>query len=183
MATDTARSLPLHKLDNETYSRMVESGALDGEPVEMLDGLLVEMSPQGFEHTGVIVRLTRHLGTAEAWLYVQLPLEIPPNSTPEPDLALVEKPPVGRHASSALLVVEASVTSHALDRGFKARLYAKAGVTTYWLIDVPAKQVEVRTRPGSDGYRDCASYGLGHAVPSPAPGVADLDVGWVFGRS
>jgi Uma2 family endonuclease len=186
MATATAPSisaLPIHRLDVETYGRMVDSGALEGEPVELLEGLLVEvMSPQSAEHAMVIERLTRHLGPAQAWLRVQLPLEVPPDSVPEPDLALVEGEPVpGRHPRTVLLAVEVSFSSPRIDRGIKAELYARAGVPTYWLVDVLGEAVEVRSDPGPGGYRGCVLYALGTTVPSPAPGVADLDVTSLLG--
>jgi Uma2 family endonuclease len=179
MAVAAAPALPIHKLDVDVYGQMVASGALEGEPVELLEGLLVEvMSPQSAQHAAVIERLTRHLARAHAWLRVQLPLEVPPDSVPEPDLALVEEEPSpGRHPRTASLVVEVSFSSPQIDRGIKADLYATAGVPTYWLIDVLGKAVEVRTDPGPDGYRRCEVYGLDGAVPSPDPGVADLDVG------
>jgi len=176
-ATATAPSLPLHRLDLESYNHMVSLGALEGEPVELIEGLLIEMSPQESEHATIIMRLTRHLAGAEAWLRVQLPLEVPPDSVPEPDLALVAgEPSPDRHPQTAVLVVEVSVSSHRIDRGVKAALYASAGVPVYWLIDVPGKTVEVRSDPGSDGYRRHELYGLDGSVPSPDQGVADLDV-------
>jgi Uma2 family endonuclease len=177
-AAPSVSSVPIHRLDVETYGRMVDSGALEGQPVELLEGLLVEvMSPQGAEHAMVIERLTLHLAAARARLRVQLPLEVPPGSVPEPDLALVEgEPSRGRHPRTALLVVEVSFSSPLIDRGVKAELYARAGVPTYWLVDVRGRAVEVRTDPGPDGYRGCEVYGLGKAVPAPDPGVADLDV-------
>jgi Uma2 family endonuclease len=181
MATEAVPPLPLHRLDVESYGQMVASGALDGEPVELLEGWLVDMSPQGPGHAAVIARLTRHLARAQTWLRVQLPLEVPPSSVPEPDLALVEgEPSSGRHPRTALLAVEVAASSHAIARGVKARLYAQAGVPIYWLVDVPGKAVEVRTDPGPDGYRACATYSVGASVPSPAAGVADLDVGSLF---
>lgn len=181
MATVAAPSFPLHRLDVETYDQMVASGALEDDPVELIEGLLVEMSPQESEHSTIIVRLTRHLAGAQAWLHVQLPLEVPPDSVPEPDLALVVgEPSPDRHPRTALLVIEVSVSSHKIDRGVKADLYARADVPAYWLVDVPGKAVEVRTDPGPDGYRHNEVYGLGASVPSPDPGVADLDVGALF---
>ncbi len=162
---------------------MVACGALEGEPVELLEGLLVEvMSPQSPAHAAVIEELERHLASAKARLRTQLPLKVPPDSEPEPDLALVaEKPPPGEHPRTALLVVEVSFSSPQIDRGVKAELYARAGVPTYWLVDVPGKAVEVRTDPGPDGYSSLEVYGLDRAVPSPAEGVADLDVGALLG--
>jgi Uma2 family endonuclease len=75
-----------------------------------------------------------------------------------------------------LLVVEVAVSSHHVDCRAKAHLYARAGVPTYWLVDVPAQTVEVRTGPGAGGYRHQQVYRLGASVPSPIPSAADLDV-------
>jgi Uma2 family endonuclease len=178
MATRVVTPLPIHRLDVDTYNNMVESGALDNQSVELVEGLIVDMmSPQSPGRAAVIRRLTRWFADAQATLCVQLPFEVPPDSEPEPDLALLaEEPPSGRHPRTALLVVEVAVSSHEVDRGAKADLYARAGVPTYWLVDVPGRTVEVRTEPGADGYRRCVSYKPGALVPSPAPGVADLDV-------
>lgn len=158
---------------------MVSLGALEGEPVELLEGLLVEvMSPQSPDHAAVIEELEHHLASAKARLRTQLPLEVLPDSEPEPDLALLaEKPPPGRHPRTALLVVEVAVSPHQADRGVKAELYAMAGVPIYWLVDIPGKAVEVRTDPGPEGYRHCEFYKAGDRVPSPVEGVAELDVG------
>jgi Uma2 family endonuclease len=69
-----------------------------------------------------------------------------------------------------------SFSSPQIDRGVKAALYARADVPIYWLVDVLGKAVEVRTSPGPEGYDGFQVYGLGKTVPSPAAGVADLDV-------
>ncbi|HEV3322508.1 MAG TPA: Uma2 family endonuclease [Solirubrobacteraceae bacterium] len=173
---------PVHRLDIETYDRMVETGALEDEPVELLDGLLVEMSPQGDSHIAAIVLLTRHFGMAQAWLMVQLPLDARPRSKPEPDLALVRDGPRPdwRSPGAALLTIEIAMTSHRKDRGKKLQIYAQAGVPAYWLVDIPGRAIEVRTDPGPGGYGHCEIYGPGATVPSPAEGVPDLDVAWLF---
>lgn len=171
----------IHRLDVGAFERMVASGELEGRPIELLEGLLVEVSPQGPEHALVIEELDLHCRLAHARVRVQLPMETSWGSLPEPDLALVEEPPArDRHPRTALLVVEVAVTSHDEDRVTKASMYASAPVPTYWLIDVPAKTVEVRSEPGPDGYGRCDIYGLGTKVPSPAEGVADLDVTALF---
>lgn len=172
----------IHRFDTETYNRMVATGALEGEPVELLEGLLVEMNPQGSDHSAAIMRLTRYLAPARAWLAVQLPLEVGPSgSEPEPDVALIEEEPSReRHPCTALLAVEVAVTSHKKDRETKAGLYARAGVPTYWLVDVPGRVVEVRSDPGPQGYGRCEVYGIGARVPSPDEGVPDLDVASLF---
>ncbi len=179
MATAAAQSLTIHRLDVDAYDQMVASGALEGEPVELLEGLLVEvMSPQSPAHAAAIERLERYFASAEARVRTQLPLAVPPDSEPEPDLALVaQAPSPDRHPRTALLTVEVSVTSHDTDRGLKVQLYARAGVPVYWLVDVPGKAVEVRTGPGPEGYGRCDVYKTGDRVPCPVEGVPGLDVG------
>jgi Uma2 family endonuclease len=184
MATQTPPVAALHRLDTETYNQIVEAGFLEGQPVELIDGFLVEhMSPQGPAHSALIERLTRHLaGARDCWLRVQLPLEVPPNSEPEPDLALVDRESSPeRHARTARLTVEVAVGSHKLDRGSKLEVYARAGVPTYWVVDVPARAIEVYSGPREGGYSDHEVYdGPGARVPSPAPGVAELDLDALF---
>jgi Uma2 family endonuclease len=172
---------PIHRLDTATYNRMVATGALDGEKVELLEGLLVAVSPHSPEHARVIEELAARLASARARLRVQLPLEPRPGSEPEPDLALMEQPPPPHeHPRTLLLAVEVAVSSHRMDRGVKAGLYAGAGVPTYWLVDVPGRAVEVSSDPGPKGYGRCEVYGIGAHVPSPAEGMPDLDVASLF---
>jgi Uma2 family endonuclease len=180
-STDSRRDLPIYRLDVDAYNGIVESGALDGQPVELIEGLIVDMmSPQGVRHAEVIEALTDHFARTDARVRVQLPFRVPPDSMPEPDLVLLaERPPPGRHPSEALLVVEVAVSSHHVDRQAKADLYAKGGVPVYWLVDVPAKQVEVRTEPRPEGYLSCETY-AGSLVPTPVAGAADLDVTALF---
>lgn len=181
MVAQARTRLPLHRLDVETYNNIVASGALEGRQVELLDGVLVEMSPRSPAHDVVIERLTQHFALAHARLRVQMAIEIPCDSEPEPDLALVSEPiDPARHPRSALLAVEVAVTSQMIDRNVKAVKYAIANVPTYWLIDVPARTVEVRTQPGPEGYGRCEIYQEGQVVPCALDGVDDLDIAALF---
>lgn len=182
MAVRQETALPIHRIDVETYNRIVASGALEGQRVELLEGLIVEMSPKSPEHVAVVTRLMRHFAAAPRWwLQVQDPIEVAPDSEPEPDLAVYEgPPPPGQHQRSALLVVEVAVNSHMIDRNAKARQYARADVPVYWLVDVPGKAVEVRTRPGPDGYEHCDTYREGTRIPSALADVRELDVAALF---
>jgi Uma2 family endonuclease len=183
LAPTRPATLPLHRLDVQTYNRMVVSGLLEGERVELLDGLVVDLSPHSPQHAAAIRMLTRHFAAARAWLQVQLPIEVAPDSAPEPDLALLaHQPPADRHPTTALLVIEIAVSSQAIDAGIKARLYAAAGIPTYWLIDLPARTVEVRTMPGLEGYlhREIHASAGGKRLPCLIDGVEDLDLQALF---
>ncbi len=177
MATVASTDSSLHRLDVESYDRMVASGALEGAHLELLDGLLVGVSPQSPSHAAVVEALTEHFAGRGLCMRVQLPLCIPPDCEPEPDIVLLaERPPAGAHPTTALLVVEVAVNSHCIDRGRKAERYAQASIPTYWLVDVPGRAVEVRTQPGAHGYERCTIYHEGSVVPAPLDGVDDLDI-------
>lgn len=140
--------------------RLVEAGITGAdEPLELVAGELVLVTPQGPGHGGGVTRLVAVLGEASRQrglvLRPQLPLDCGVDSLPEPDLAIVRGSPEDfdrRHprGDEAVLVVEVSVTSQPLDR-WKAGLYARAGVSRYWLFDVPARVAWVHEGPRPDG--------------------------------
>jgi Uma2 family endonuclease len=175
---ERSRAEPTHRIDVDTYNRMVLSGALEGLHIELLDGLLVEMGSISPAHTVVVTLLMRHFAAApQWWTQVQCPVEIRPSSEPQPDLLVAaHRPPPGEHLRGALLAIEVAVSSHRRDRGRKAALYTEAAIPTYWLVDVPGRAIEVRTRPGRHGYGHCDVYREGSVVPSPLDGVAELDI-------
>lgn len=173
--------LPVHRFSVDDYYKIAETGVLDDLRVELLEGFIVDMSPQSIPHTLVLERLQNHFRHADIRLRVQMPFEVRPDSEPEPDMALVQEEPSDEHQPrTALLVAEVSVSSHMTDRNVKTRHYARADVPTYWIIDVPGRAVEVRTEPGSTGYRKCDIYHEGDTVPSPVSDVEDLDVTALF---
>ena len=87
----------------------------------------------------------------------QCPLDVvDPISQPEPDLAVV---PVGdwdTYPAKALLVIEVSVTSRAVDLGRKAAIYAAAGIPEYWVLDLADRRLVVHRAPVEDRYTDIA---------------------------
>jgi Uma2 family endonuclease len=95
--------------------------------------------------------LVRALGD-RANIHVQAPFAAPGESEPEPDIAVV--PPgdyLDEHPRTAWLIVEVAESSVVRDRA-KARLYAAAGVTEYWIVNLTEGVVEVHRDPHTDGY-------------------------------
>jgi Uma2 family endonuclease len=139
----------------EQYSRMAEMGWFRGRRVELIEGEIVEMSPQHERHaTGILLAdraLRPHFGDQYS-IRIQMPLRFTGPSDPEPDLAVVYGSPrdFTEHPSSALLIVEISDTTLAFDRGRKADLYARHGIEDYWLTNLVERQVEVRRGPMAD---------------------------------
>ncbi|SDQ48133.1 Uma2 family endonuclease [Quadrisphaera sp. DSM 44207] len=147
-------SVPRWRMTRALYDALVGTGALEGEPVELLEGVLVEVVPQGPEHADVIQVLTQHLvrSLPDPWLLrVQLPLAATTASEPEPDLAVTRRTP-GEHPSTAALVIEVAGTTQRTDLVHKPPVYAEAGVEQYWVLDLPRREVVVHTEPGEAGY-------------------------------
>lgn len=154
---------PPHRLTFDDVLRMVEAGILDEDSrVELVDGVLVDMSPISPEHSGAVAWLTRHFARAsgDAWevrIQDQLVLRDGRDFV-QPDLILLEPAPRSQLATTALLVIEVANTSQRRDRE-KARGYAGAGVPDYWLVDLVAATVTVFRDPGPDGYRTETVHG------------------------
>ncbi len=137
---------------------MVDEGFFDEEEkIELLDGVIVEMTRQGPRHASTVQRLTHLLVLTldpRAEVRVQLPFAASDVSEPGPDVAVV---PTGgherAHPEEAMLLIEVSESSLSKDRRVKARIYAEAGTPEYWIVDVTAGAIEVRTEPGAGGYR------------------------------
>jgi Uma2 family endonuclease len=152
MPPQEAPPLPPYRFSRAEYDRMVDLGALEELPVELIEGVIVEASPQGTEHFDVIQVFMELLApVATSRLRIQGPLAASEWSEPEPDVALVSRHVPGAHPATAELVVEVAVSLYRVARR-KARVYAEAGIPVYWIVDVPRRRVEVHTQPGPGGY-------------------------------
>ena len=165
----------IRPLKRAEYDRLVELGYFEDEKLELLRGMLVAKSPQDYEHSDVITRLTMLLAPAlagKALVRIQLPLAVSEDSEPEPDVAIVAAPGRRSHPHKALLVIEVSGSSLRKDRGVKLSLYAESGVPEYWLIDLTQATIEVFTGPAKLGYRRSVVYGPGGKIsPSKLRGL------------
>lgn len=149
------RVRPLRRLE---YDRLVSAGVFGDERIELLEGVLVEMSPQDPAHAEIVHRLARLIGQyigSEWQLRVQAPLALGEASAPEPDLAVVAAGSYLRaHPGHAALVVEVARTSQKVDLGPKVDIYARGGVPEYWVVDVADGSAHVHRSPGEHGYAD-----------------------------
>jgi Uma2 family endonuclease len=162
------------------------------ERVELIEGEVLQMAPQGPTHsTGTCTTQDTLRDAFGPGFYVrhQLPLSLGQASDPEPDLAVVRgssRDYRTAHPTTALLVVEVADTTLAFDRQKKASLYARAGIQDYWIVNIPEQVVEVHREPRPDpdrpfqyGYTRVSRHGAGDtlmplAAPEAAIPVADL---------
>ncbi len=185
----TALTAPIAELPPEfrplrrsEYDRLVGLGVFEGTRVELVGGVLIEMSPQKPPHYGLIMALNKLLVLAAGDQYVvgaQGPLAVDDISEPEPDFTIL---PTGVDymrvlPDEAFLVIEVSNSSLRFDLGEKARRYAMAGYPEYWVLDVQARIVHVHRDPLADGtWGSVVPHGSGRLVATAVPQITlDLD--------
>jgi Uma2 family endonuclease len=138
----------------ERYFALVDEGALHPDDrVELLEGVVVSMSPQNAPHASGVQFAMEALQAAvgrRAVVRAQMPLMLGRYSCPEPDVAVVpgqREDYLVHHPTTAYLVVEVADSSLLQDRLTKSRIYAAAGIPDYWLVNLPAGRVEVFRQP------------------------------------
>ncbi len=157
------------RLSLDQYDQMIRCGVFDRGPrqrLEFIHGEMREMTPIGSEHEVIVDWLTEwsidNLPKGKAWVRVQNSIGLTElESAPEPDLAWVSRRDFrrGRPTSEdVLLVIEVAESSLSYDRGEKADLYAEAGIADYWVVNVPARTIDVHRDPQDGRYRTVRSF-------------------------
>ncbi len=167
------------------YEKMAKLDWFAGRKVQLVGGKVYEMSPMNNPHWWGIARTMECLREVfgKGFLVVsQLPLTLGENAQPEPDVAVlavdVKNHPADK-PSSALLVVEVSDTTLRFDQTRKSLDYAQAEIPEYWIVNLKARQLEVRREPNTKGYSSTQTLKADDEVsPLSAPEskikVADL---------
>jgi Uma2 family endonuclease len=165
------------------YHRMVEAGLLDDRQVELLGGEIIEMSPEGLEHTYHCDDIAEYLRAALrglAKVREAHPITLPTGSEPEPDVAIVRLP-ADRYRTQQpqpadiYWLIEVANTTLEKDLGIKKDLYAAAGIVEYWVVDQRNAELVVFRDLEADGYRSQVCYRHGLIAPL-AFGDVELDV-------
>jgi Uma2 family endonuclease len=177
--------LTLRRWKRLEYDRLVDLGAFEAEPIELIGGQLVVAEPKGPYHASAVGTADAALGAAlpAGWVVrTEAPVSLDDESEPEPDLAVVPGRPADyRHAHPArpALVIEVADSSLAFDRRQKGSLYARAGIQDYWIVNLVDRVLEVHRDPGPD---PTAPYGWRYrAVGTSNP--ADVVVPLAFPSS
>lgn len=167
----------------DEYDRLIEVGLLhEDDPIELVEGRLLVSEPQHHAHARAIELATDALRAAfgRGWrVRVQLPLALGSASVPEPDVAIVRGAPrdaMPGHPTRADLVIEVADTSLHLDRGLKARVYARAGIVEYWIVNLVDRAVEVHRGPRRTVYGDVRVARAGETLSPLAEPTARIAV-------
>lgn len=173
----------LWRIGVEQYHAMIASGAFDEDaPVELLEGWLVAKMPKNPAHaltTELVCAALRSILRSGWFVRSQDPITLN-DSEPEPDVAIVKGHPRQysiQHpgADSVAFVVEVADSSLGKDRGSKKRIYARAGIPVYWIVNLTDRWVEVYTNPISNtnepDYRTHQTYAANEEIPVVLDGI------------
>ncbi len=172
------------------YHLMIAAGILAGRHVELLNGEVVEMAPEGESHaycSDEAGEYLIYLLSERAKVRQGKPITLPQsNSEPEPDIAIVQR--LGRdyrehhpYPENIFWLIEYSDSSLSKDLEVKSKVYAAVGIPEYWVIKLRTMQLIVFRVPTAEGYQSTETLTQGEINPLAFPDVA-VSIERLFGR-
>jgi len=184
--------LPIRRFSVSEYQMMGEKGILsDDEHIELIDGVIIQMSVEGTKHSFIITKIAKHFYelviAGKALLRVQNPIVLNDDTEPEPDLALV-KPREDAYylethpcPNDILLLIEVADTSLEYDKEIKLSRYASSKIKEVWIINLADNIIEVYREPlllanGTLGYQKRADFVKGNTLTPQAIPTLEIAV-------
>lgn len=178
----------------DDYHKLAKLGFFhEDDHIELINGEIIQMVAKGTAHETCLRKLWKELPKLigdRATLQSQAPITLPPNSEPEPDFAIVRNRTddyLSAHPSPSdvLLVMEVADSSLSYDQDVKIHLYAKAGITDYWIFNLFDNHLECYSEPYQDsqgkyGYLNKRIVLAKMAIAFPCFPDLSLDLSRVF---
>lgn len=189
MTVVTPKRFTIHE-----YHRLIELGFLtEGDRIELIEGELIQMAAKGTFHSvysSILCRQLDRLLGDKAVIRGQDPITLLNNSEPEPDVVIArgkDKDYLAHHpyAEDILLAIEISDSTLDYDQTKKLTLYAEAGITNYWIVNLQVHQLECYSQPyqnaqGKFNYLSKQIFLSNHSVSIPGFECAVLELSRLF---
>lgn len=177
--TDELEQVSSHlwRVSVDRYHEMLNAGSLtENDRLELLEGFLTEKMTINPLHTFItetIRETLAQIAPPDFFVNAQQPITTS-DSEPEPDVIVIKG---RRHdfltnhpgPEDVALLVEVSDATLQQDQSWKKRIYARAAIVVYWIVNVPERQIEVYTHPSgptsNPTYRQLKTYTEADAVP------------------
>jgi Uma2 family endonuclease len=174
-------TLTTAKCTVEDYHRMIADGILSARHVELLNGEIIEISPEEEYHaysSDEAGEYLIYLLGDRAKVREAKPITLPQsNSEPKPDIAIVQR--LGRdyrqhhpYPENIFWLIEYSNFSLNKDLEVKTKIYAAANISEYWVINLQTAQLIVFRAPTPEGYQSQSTLTQGEINPLAFPDVA-----------
>ena len=161
------------KLRVEDYLALDQLGAFDAYgKTELIEGEVVYMNAQHRPHarikTKLLILIAHALTGRDDGLepLVEGSVAMPPHDVPEPDISITAEPEGDGliPLASLALVVEIADTTLRHDLGRKQRIYARAGIPEYWVVDVNARVIHQLWAPAGEAYAERSEIVFGDPI-------------------
>lgn len=143
------------------YHRMSDCGILDPtERTELIDGQITVKIAKGTPHVTSLCLLANELQNrfdSTVLIRTQDPILLDDFSEPEPDLVvargtILDYSETHPRPEDIYLIVEVADSTLKTDCEIKDKLYARAGISDYWVLDVRNRQLHIFREPTPTGY-------------------------------
>lgn len=167
----------IFKFSVTRYQRMIDLGIVTAEDqFELLENYVLLKIPHDPPHDGTLDVVSGTMGSVlpAGWFQREQKAVALSDSQPEPDDAIVRgnrRSYLARHPGPADigLIIEVADSSLLRDQHDKTRIYARAGIVCYWIINLVDRRVEVYTQPSGPtavpAYGSFQTYQPGDNVP------------------
>ena len=172
-------ALTTYKWSIDRWQKLVETGVLADRNVELLEGEIVEMSPEGIPHTFTnrnVGRYLERLLEGKAIISEGYPITLD-NSELRPDITILRLPEniyLNHHPypEDIYLLIEISKSTLQIDKTTKATTYARNNIQEYWIVDLVNKKLIVHTQPQESLYQKIEEYQTGVIYSRAFPNIA-----------
>ncbi len=180
------------KFRSDEVYKMMEIGILPEESGwELIDGEIIHRMPIGSKHAAVVRKLEKYLERNFGDRLIisgQNPIQIDEHNEPEPDIALLvpqddfyaEAHPT---AKDVLLVIEVSDSTLEYDRDIKKNIYAEAGISEFWLVNLQKNTIETFWNPTSGDYYEMRIFEQSETIQSKNIEYLTLPVSEILGEN
>jgi Uma2 family endonuclease len=135
----------------DDYHQMIGSGLLDDRSLELINGEIIEISPEGIAHSFYCRSTAKYLRSIlgdRVEISEAHPITLPNDSEPEPDIAILRTHDnlyQTRHPfpEDIFWLIEIANSTLAKDLGVKRDLYTQAGISEYWVMNLQTLELIV----------------------------------------
>lgn len=184
---------PRKRWTRQECTALEASGLWNQERLELIEGELISKMGKKRPHVNTLVFVQEWLIQifGAKCVNVEAPIDVSPEDNPtnepEPDLIVLNRPSgefltANPQPANLCLVVEISDSTLGFDLTKKAKLYARAGIADYWVVDIAARQIIVHRNPQTGTYRSISAYSEQEVI-KPLASDAEFRVGNAFTHS
>jgi Uma2 family endonuclease len=180
-----AEGFPRRAFTVDDISRMMEAGVLgEDENFELIEGDIVVSAAKHIGHDGIKNALNMALARSAppgVFVAIECSLQLAKDILVEPDITVISQSVYAANRKTFArpspedvhLLIEIAASSLAYDRRIKARIYARHGISEYWVIDADERRTFVHRGPNGESWSSIVEHGAHDALTTPAlPGFS-----------